>query len=55
MSAEQQRREADKAHRSKIRKTIVQDFMAHGFDLDAAQKICAHLEDGVISYVEIIY
>lgn len=52
---ERQRREADKAHRSKIRQTIVQDFMAQGFDIDTAQKICAHLEDGVISYVEIKY
>lgn len=52
---EQQKREADKAHRSKIRQAIVQDFIAQGFDLDTAQKICAHLEDGVISYVEIQY
>lgn len=52
---ERQRREADKAHRSKIRNAIVQDFIAQGFDVDVARKICAHLEDGVISYVEIKY
>ena len=52
---ELKKREEDRENRLKITKSIIDDFISIGFDLETSKKICSHIQSGDIAHVKVVY